>query len=184
MIDAAVEAITEAGPSSISLRELARRVGVTHGAAAHHFGDKRGLLTAVAIDGYRLLAETVEAAAANGDFGDVGVAYVRFATEQPAHFDVMFRPELYRADDPELRRARRRTAAVLYGSAESVADAAGGDAQRAGVAAWAFAHGIATLWRDRNLPRRFADPVKLAEVVLPYLFQSSATGHGRSRRRR
>jgi AcrR family transcriptional regulator len=182
MIDAAVAAIGESGAAAVSLRELSRRVGVTHGAAAHHFGDKSGLMTAVATDGYRLLAAALEAAATDGDFGDVGVAYVRFATEHPAHFDVMFRPELYRVDDPELRQARRRTAAVLYGSAEAVADAAGGDAHRAGVAAWAYVHGIATLWRDDNLPRRFADPVDLAEDVVPYLFQASAAAAARRAR--
>ena len=183
MIDAALAAIRETGPAAISLRELARRVGVTHGAAAHHFGDKSGLMTAIAIEGYRLMTEELGAAAADGDFGDVGVAYVRFATEHPAHFDVMFRPELYRVQDPELRLARRRTAAVLYGSAEAVADAAGGDAHRAGVAAWAYVHGIATLWRDGNLPRRLADPVALAEDVVPYLFQSSAAAAARRSRR-
>jgi AcrR family transcriptional regulator len=184
LIDAAVAAIDDGGPSSLSLRELARRVGVTHGAAAHHFGDKAGLVTAVATEGYRLMAEELEAVASQGGFYDVGVAYVRFATEHPAHFDVMYRPDLQRAGDQELRQARRRAAAVLYGAAEAVTDAAGGDVERAGVASWAFVHGIAVLWRDGNLPRRLSDPVSLAEHVLPYLFQASALAGRRSPRPR
>ena len=51
--------IGEAGPGAIRLRDLARRVGVSHAAPAHHFGDKRGLLTAVAAEGYRLFAASL-----------------------------------------------------------------------------------------------------------------------------
>src|SRR5215213_11204294 len=56
LLEAAVQAIAEVGPAAVSLRDLARRVGVSHAAPAHHFGDKRGLLTAVAAEGYRLFA--------------------------------------------------------------------------------------------------------------------------------
>src|SRR5215469_4541877 len=57
LLAAAVEAIEEASPATVSLREVARRAGVTHAAAAYHFGDKAGLLTAVAAGGYRLLGD-------------------------------------------------------------------------------------------------------------------------------
>src|SRR5215203_6275096 len=107
LLDAAVEAIAEVGPAAVSLRDLARRTGVSHAAPAHHFGDKAGLLTAVAADGFRRLAATLgEAYEATGSFLEVGVAYARFAAIHRAHFEVMFRPELYRTDDPDLVRAR------------------------------------------------------------------------------
>lgn len=175
MLDAAVEALAEHGVASISLRELARRVGVTHAAARHHFGDKTGLLTAVASDGFHLLAEALgDAWLATQDFGRVGVAYVQFAVDHRAYFDVMFRPELYRADDPELRTARDLAGRVLFLAAGQVADAADGDETRAGVAAWAYVHGIATLWRDGNLPRQAGDdPVALTADLAPLLFQAS-----------
>ena len=60
IIDAALEAITESGPVGWSLRELARRAGVSHAAPAHHFGDKAGLLTAVAAEGFGIFADTLE----------------------------------------------------------------------------------------------------------------------------
>jgi AcrR family transcriptional regulator len=95
LLDAAVHAILEVGPAAVSLRDLARRTGVSHAAPAHHFGDKAGLLTAVATDGFQLLAATLgEAYQATGSFLEVGVAYVRFAATHRAHFEVMFRPEL------------------------------------------------------------------------------------------
>src|SRR6516162_2006808 len=93
LLRAAVEAIGEAGPAAVSLRQVARRAGVTHAAAAYHFGDKAGLLTAVAAEGYRLLGEALAAARSAGSFLDVGVAYVRFAVDHRAHFEVMYRPE-------------------------------------------------------------------------------------------
>ena len=186
ILAAAVDAIATSGVSGVSMRELARRVGVTHGAASHHFGDKTGLLTALAAEGYRLLADALRAAwEERHDFGDVGVAYVRFCTTNPSHFDVMFRADLHRSDDPELLEARMSAGEILYGAAGDVADAAGGDAKRAGVAAWAYVHGIATLWRDGNLPADVAsDPVQLTREIGPFLFQSSSAAKRRTRRRR
>src|SRR5215213_6595995 len=139
LLEAAVEAIAEVGPAAISLRDLARRAGVSHAAPAHHFGDKAGLLTAVAADGFRRLAATLgEAYEATGSFLEVGVAYVRFAVTHRAHFEVMFRPELYHTDDPELVRARDAARALLYPPAAEAANEGGADDVRAAVAAWSL----------------------------------------------
>ena len=91
------------------MRDLARRVGVSHAAPVHHFGDKAGLLTAVATEGFRKLGDELERTYADtGSFLEMGVAYVRFAVAERAYFEVMYRPELYHADDAGLERARRR----------------------------------------------------------------------------
>ncbi len=143
LLDAAVEVIATSGVAALSLRDLARRAGVSHAAPTHHFGDKAGLLTAVAGEGYALLGAALFAA--GGDFLERGVAYVGFALDQPAHFEVMFRPTLYRTDDPALAAARDKTAAALYGAAPS-------PSREAGLAGWSIAHGLATLWLSGNLP--------------------------------
>ena len=62
VINAAVEVITTEGTVAISLRDLARRAGVSHAAPAHHFKDKAGLLTAIAIEGYEILADSMQEA--------------------------------------------------------------------------------------------------------------------------
>ncbi|MFD1214865.1 TetR/AcrR family transcriptional regulator, partial [Arthrobacter sp. GCM10027362] len=154
IIGAAVEAITESGPAALSLRELARRAGVSHAAPAHHFGDKAGLLTAVAVQGFELLADALaEARRHTGDFLDVGVAYVGFAVGHPAHFDVMFRPELYRGDDPELLAAKARAGEALYGGAAAfAAPEPGPGIQETALAAWSLVHGFATLWLSGSRP--------------------------------
>ena len=174
LLEAAVQAIAEVGPAAVSLRDLARRTGVSHAAPAHHFGDKAGLLTAVAADGFRQLAATLrETYEATGSFLEVGVAYVRFAVTHRAHFEVMFRPELYHPDDPDLVRARDAARALLYPPAAEVTnspDGGGGDV-RAGVAAWSLVHGLATLWLNQNLPPQLGDdPEQIAREVAHYLF--------------
>ena len=173
LLEAALQAIAEVGPAAVSLRDLARRTGVSHAAPAHHFGDKAGLLTAVATDGFRRLAATLrETYEASGSFLEVGVAYVGFAVTHRAHFEVMFRPELYRTDDPELVRARDAARALLYPpAAEANNSPDGGDDMRAGVAAWSLVHGLATLWLNQNLPPELGDdPEQITREVARYLF--------------
>jgi AcrR family transcriptional regulator len=173
LLEAAVQAIAEVGPAAVSLRDLARRTGVSHAAPAHHFGDKAGLLTAVAADGFRRLGATLrDTYEATGSFLEVGVAYVGFAVTHRAHFEVMFRPELYRTDDPELVRAREQTRALLYPpAAEFTNSSDGGDDVRAGVAAWSLVHGLATLWLNHNLPPELGDdPEQITREVAHYLF--------------
>jgi AcrR family transcriptional regulator len=174
VLQEALRAIAEEGPAAVSLRELARRVGVSHAAPAHHFRDKPGLLTAVAAEGFRLLAEGLRVTYERTEsFLEVGVAYVRFATRHRPYFEVMFRPDLYRRDDPELVEASGRAAAMLYGPVgELTGEKADEDVLRAGVAAWALVHGLATLFVNGNLPARLGrDPEVIARAIAPYLFQ-------------
>jgi AcrR family transcriptional regulator len=172
LLEAAVQTMLEAGPGAVSLRDLARRAGVSHAAPAYHFGDKAGLLSAVAADGFgRLAAGLREAYQATGSFLEVGVAYVRFAVTNRAHFEVMYRPELYRPDDPEVVRARQDSRAALYGPLTGGLEP--GPAElRTGVAAWSLVHGLATLWLNRNLPPQLGeDPEQITREVATYLFQ-------------
>ena len=166
LLRAAVEAIGQTGPAAMSLRDVARRAGVSHSAAAYHFGDKAGLLTAIAAQGYRMLTEELgNARAAGRSFLEVGVAYVRFAVTHRAHFEVMYRPELYRPDDPEVSQARAVTAALLYGTASPDTGQLA-----AGVAAWSLVHGIATLWLNGSLPGQLGhDPEEITRMVAPHL---------------
>lgn len=150
------------------MREIARRAGVTHAALAYRFGDKTGLFTAIATEGFRLAAATIGPVATgpNG-FIQGGIAYTVFALTHPGHFDVMFRPDLHRADDPELIEARAAAFAVLYGGARTSLDAAP-DEEVSGVVVtgWSLAHGFAALARTGNLRGRISDdPTELATQI-------------------
>ncbi|MFT2020528.1 TetR/AcrR family transcriptional regulator [Streptomyces sp. 796.1] len=106
LLAAAAATIAERGVAGLSLRALAHSAGVSHAAPTHHFGDKRGLLTALAAEGHGMLADAL--GSAGGDLLAVGVAYVRFAVEHRAHFAVMFQPDLYDTNDPQVSAARER----------------------------------------------------------------------------
>lgn len=154
VLDAAIEVISTAGPAAVSLRDLARRAGVSHAAPAHHFRDKAGLLTAIAVEGNELLAAALSGPPTDEAPGlkELGVRYVRFALDHPAHFEVMYRPDLYHSDAVELVAARRRAADLLRRAVGGLgADAGGGDTDLAVLAAWSLAHGFATLWRGGNI---------------------------------
>lgn len=177
VLTAALEVIEESGTARLSLRDLARRAGVSHAAPAHHFGDKAGLLTAIATQGYDRLADVLEAAADNDDpLLDMGVAYVGFATEHRAYFEVMFRPDLYDADDPGMQAAAGRAeTALAEGVGTKVGGGRGHSQEVAGVAAWSLVHGFATLWLAGALPGERsqalgADPEVAARKVARVLF--------------
>lgn len=163
LIDAAVEAIAESGPSALSLRAVAKGAGVSHAAPAHHFGDKSGLLTAVAAEGYDRFADALDRAwEATGDFIEVGVAYVRFAIDNKAYFETMFRPELLHEDDPDLARAEARSRAALVRGSGEPKPGPDGEAleyNANALGAWSLVHGFAGLLMTGNFPPAVAaDP--------------------------
>lgn len=171
LLDAAIEVISEVGAAGMSMREVARRAGVSSAAPAHHFGDRTGLLTALAAEGHQLLAAAMTTEyERSGNFLEVGVAYVRFAIDHRSHFDVMFRPELHDPDDPELRAGRTASASMLFEPAALASRADEGRTHDAGIAAWSLVHGLANLILSGNLPDTTSDPDELTRHVAGHLF--------------
>lgn len=105
LLDAAAEVIVERGIHDLSLREVARRAGVSHGAVGYHFGDKEGLLRALGVEGWqRMSAALVEADAARSSTDPVArlmelaVDYASWAQANPGYLDVMWRADLLPAE--------------------------------------------------------------------------------------
>ena len=95
LIAAARQLLDTDGPGAVSLREAARRVGVSATATYRHFTDKDHLLAAVAAEGYREFADKLRAVDVDGDgFSHMGVAYIEFALDHPGLFRLMFGPLL------------------------------------------------------------------------------------------
>lgn len=116
---AAAEVIVERGLGNFSLREVARRAGVSHTAPAHHFGDMQGLLTSLAAEGFTLLADAMERAMEGVDdpverLVRIGQVYVNFAGTNPAHFDVMFREDVVDAEHESVTLAGTRAFDLLH----------------------------------------------------------------------
>ena len=154
LLDAVAEVVLEAGPDAVSLRECARRAGVSHSAAAPHFGDKRGLLTAFAAEGADRLRQAQRDALATlpadadaaARLAATGRGYIAFARANPAHFRLMFRAELLDHADPTCRAAMEGAFAPLGETMRALAPGLGDAALRARLGlAWCAVHGFSTL---------------------------------------
>lgn len=155
LLDAALRILEEEGPHALTLREVARRVGVTQAAPYHHFADKEAILAAVAEEGFTKLLESMvaarEAAGAKpaARLRALGAGYVGFAVRHPAHFRVMFVKMVDTTQYPSLHTCADQSFAVLI---EAIVEAqkAGvvrkGNAAELALLAWSAVHGLATLW--------------------------------------
>ena len=163
LLDAAVALIGEVGPRAFTLREVARRAGVSHNAPYRHFTSKNELLIAVAAEGFERLTETMERSLAKGESASerlvlAGRGYVEFALRWPHHFLVMF--DLPPGSGEECRDPSIGEAAfhVLLGCITGVqesGDLPAGDPMPQALVSWSLVHGIAKLAVSGNLPMDF-----------------------------
>lgn len=155
LLDASAALLAERGVAGFSLREVARRAGVSPAAPAHHFGDADGLLTAVATEGFDGLTSALRDGVRRGGrdararLVGQGVGYVRFAMRHEGAFRLMFRAG-ERAADPDFMRAAERAYDMLEDGIRAVFGiAAGGELTaraRVGVVTlWSLVHGFADL---------------------------------------
>ncbi len=172
LLAAARGELLEHGSAGLSLRGIARRAGVSHAAPKYHFGDRAGLLTAVAAAGFGELASALRSAtAAEGELslGVLGRTYVAFGLANRALFELMFRPDQLHPDDPDLRAAQADAIGLL--STAVAAESGTGvteEAPELALASWAFAHGLVALVRDGALQNVAGedDPALLVERLL------------------
>lgn len=165
LLDEAARVVEREGVGALSLRELARRLGVSHAAPAHHFPDRTALLAELARDGFERFRDALAGAARRTRdpferLEAVGRAYVSFALEHPGRFRVMFGRELAEAKPPAaaaLGPAGGAAWEVLLGTVRDVLDARGGrgdagpDLDGVAFACWSTVHGAAMLWLDGPL---------------------------------
>lgn len=160
LLATALQVVAEEGVEALTLRDLARRLGVSHAAPAHHFPDRASLLAALAGDGFLRLAAALEGGVARAGrargarLASAGRAFVGFALDHPGAFRVMFGPHV--AGLPRAPAEVARAAQAGFGVLEAaVRDRAGAGAARAGplaFAAWSLLHGACMLYLDRLLP--------------------------------
>jgi AcrR family transcriptional regulator len=162
LMAAAWQELADVGPAALSLRAVARRAGVSHAAPKHHFKDRTGLLTALAVVGFRDLRDRLEAAVAASSPGRldrlaaIGRAYLDFSLAEPAVFEVMFGTEPLHEDDPGLAEQRRSAFAVLnalVSGAEPGAEPAPQPVPVESLMTFSMIHGLVILTRDGSLQR-------------------------------
>ncbi len=160
LLEAAGRLVAEVGPAGFTLREVARRAGVSHNAPYRHFRDKGELLATMATQGFRELTHAMLAAAElqTGSLERLkhsGLAYVAFALQRPEHFSVMFDAPISELEYPACADAGHECFKTLVRFVESSqADGAfaGEDPLLRALGAWSLVHGIAKLAIARRLP--------------------------------
>ena len=153
-------ALEERGPAALSLREVARRAGVSQAAPYRHFPDKEGLLAALAEEGYRELGASCRRAAAKHDdplakFYAYADAYTRFATRNPQVYPLMFGSVRERWDDDVAAAGEEAFGAIaeqIRECQEAGVFRAGDPVGIAGLTT-SLCHGLASLWNDNRAPR-------------------------------
>ncbi len=162
LLASALALLAEDGVEALSLREVARRAGVSAMAPYRHYADKNALIAAVAAHGFVALGDALRAADRAAPPGEAlvaqAVAYVRYALANPMLFRLMFgakRPDA--VPDPALGAAGASTFAVLSDRVASETPA-GGDRDARTIGCWSLVHGLALLFLDGEIRPRLDQP--------------------------
>ena len=147
LVTAGVGLIADRGAAAVSLREIARAAGVSHGAPRRYFPTHRDLLAGIAAEGFAQLESRVSGAltgvsGAAAQLAALARAYVDFAAAERGMFELMFRHELLRGNGIGLREHSRSLFQLLVALVAAVVP---GDPEVVAGAFWANLHGIAQL---------------------------------------
>ena len=170
VLDAALVIIETSGADSLSMREVARRAGVSHQAPYHYFGDRLGIFAAIAEEGFGAIAEDFRSALSTAENPARGCleAYVNFALSHRGHFRVMFRSDLSGLPNhPERHHAPNGAHNELM---NLVARTIGMPADDEIAATWAnvlwsVAHGLATLLIDGPIEATLPEGIALNDHI-------------------
>jgi len=173
LLSRAERTLRDGGVEQLSLRELARQIGVSHAAPRRHFADKQALLDALAQDGFERLGRDLREAmeAAGGAFHArllaLATTYVRFATRHAALLELMFAGKHRPGAADSLREAGERAFEApfaLITEAQAAGDVVPGDPERVSMVAWAALQGLAALVNSGMVDHAALDDV-VADVV-------------------
>lgn len=150
--------VTEHGYASLSVRTLAQKVGVSPGAPYHHFPDRRSLLLAIAVEGFKELIAEAVAISQSGRRGmdqlaDLGFSFVQFTNANPRLAELMYESELTSPrHDPELEKFQQIGQGIIRDAVRlELPDASPTDIEIRGVAFWSAIYGFAALRRKHNV---------------------------------
>ncbi|MFF4778604.1 TetR/AcrR family transcriptional regulator [Microtetraspora fusca] len=191
LVDVGVEIVLTEGVSSVGLREIARRAGVSHGAPRRYFPTHQALLSAIARRGFTDLAERFAKAADNAaspvaQLRALAGAYVRYAQERPGMFELMFRHDLLRgqalgAGQPQLREASMplfgRLVDLIARCREQGSGRGDVPAEVTAVALWTNVHGLAQLWGWGSVGLALGDDSAQADDRLDELVTAIVDAH-------
>ncbi|WNF00518.1 TetR/AcrR family transcriptional regulator [Streptomyces luomodiensis] len=170
LVDVGVELVGTEGVQALSLREIARRAGVSHGAPRRYFPTHLTLLSAIARRGFEELAGQAGAAIAGhpgdprGQLMALARSWLEFALANRGMFELMFRHDLLESNHLGLRETSLPLFATLVELVAGAGPASGAEPRLVAGALWANLHGIAQLWGWGSL--QLAVGVEDAEPLL------------------
>src|ERR1700735_539971 len=167
LVAAATELVTSAGPAAVSLREVARMVGVSHNAPYRHFPTRQALLAAVAARGFEMVRQEMKVLTEGilpADYLQAfGHGYIAFALGHRGIYQLMFSDEIRKDEHPELGEIAGQAFDALQ--QHVVALHPNIDAGAAALTVWALFHGISHLILDNQIrPDAENDPLHTALV--------------------
>jgi AcrR family transcriptional regulator len=167
LVREALALVAEEGIAALTLRAVARRAGVSHGAPYRHFKGLAGLMAAVAAEGFRALEWELRNAPPGDDpVQALGIAYVAFAVRDPARFRVMFGPETAaKADWPELQEASLQAMAAMQDAVANMEGLRTDDPAGLLLASWSIVHGLASLLVNQQVPKILADTDQVDDLA-------------------
>jgi AcrR family transcriptional regulator len=175
LVDTALEQIVHHGVRALSLRDVARRTGVSHTACYRHFPSKESLLAAIAEQGFRRLSTSMRAAMLPHAADPVaalqatGVAYVEFGVAYPDHLTIMFSSRIAHANYPGLAEASQEAYALLTSIVQQGLEERrlrGPGERTVTLAAWSIVHGLAQLIAGGQLQSDDVPPTATRDIVL------------------
>lgn len=176
LIRIAAEMLADGGVEALSLRDVAKRAGVSHNAPYQHFADKEALIAAIAQQGFQRLSEAVDAAVASASDAParliaVGRAYVGFMAGHPAYLQVMFGafPHTHYPDlaQTALDTLNRLVQIVREGQADGTIRA--GDAGEIAGLIWMTVHGLSTAVIAQKIPVLVAGEHSAEDLAARYV---------------
>lgn len=191
LLEAAIALIGEVGPHAFTLREVARRAGVSHNAPYRHFRDKDALLAAVATQGFQRLTDALREAASRGRtalerWKRSGRAYIAFAVRWPQHFTVMFDAAFIASDYPECAAAGKAAFDILLrlvADAQAAGELDGREPLPLALTSWALVHGLAKLAVSRRLPFEPARAVEFFDAFAAGVLERGMSPRSKMTRR-
>ena len=162
LLDTSRAILDEAGPSALSMREVARRTGCTHQAPYHYFPNREAIIAAIVTDGFKKLQQCLHHAKTEQKTNEPAYvrsadAYLQFALENPGVYRIMFRPDMCNFDEhfPQVREAGDAAFHELRTLAHIVEPDATKHEETA-AALWSYVHGLASLLLEGNLGHNYA----------------------------
>ena len=175
LITAGLEILSEQGMEGLSLRKVAKKVGVSHTAPYNHFADKQALLAAISTAGheqlYQTLSSTFEAVRASSSeiILEISWAYLQFALDDPGRFKLMFSGALeVEMDHPQFVEISQKNITLLEEIivfCQNEGQLAAGPTERLAIKIWSSVHGFVNLMLENQFPPEYIQDQSVRDLL-------------------